>query len=597
MGSPHQAYIIAKVIPHGRNKPNYRCIGAIHHQWCYGSLPLGAALRFMALIKQKENADIIKEEVKALNGKYGSRLSQPPLIPSVPCPFTNFLMNSAWSVDLTPDPKSGYMYLSNAIDEDAFMRMSEGDNSDGQTVIDVTDPSSPSYCFILSDGDQPITAEEYIRYYYPAGSSDEAEEKVVASTVPGFVGIPVIPIEHLAEAWPTDFKAGQKKAAPPSESISSTAPVELPPLADLMLGPALEQSLLSNNEGELLRLLLPHKIANILKILRTQNPMPDGGVFLLSNILKDTNNQKIVDLSGFYLSNQQVITLIPEDAGVEVINLSHNHAADIDLIEQLLTRHRSLRRLVLLGTQIPDDDVLTLLKTKTEIFYCIESVIHPVFMKPLSTSVIPNAYTHISFTGPWVPSGPSAVGLPFFNSAQIVRALLVYTRMIGDDVDAGIVNSSTMKRSPGSVALGAYPSEKLKDGQTWGERVITYIPRLLQPTEAMKSTEGWKVLWAHAKMDSIRYAFVKTDPEAMAQYAAEKSHQAADSYKDRLYQVYDVRGFFKELELESRPAPPQEELEALLNRFAMLENNPDAFRLLTQEEVYGYLLDPWRMRL
>ncbi|TFK61422.1 hypothetical protein BDN72DRAFT_460751 [Pluteus cervinus] len=56
MGQQYQAYIIAKVTPYGSNKPNYRCIGALHHQWCYGDLALKAALRFMNLVRQKGNA-------------------------------------------------------------------------------------------------------------------------------------------------------------------------------------------------------------------------------------------------------------------------------------------------------------------------------------------------------------------------------------------------------------------------------------------------------------------------------------------------------------------------------------------------------------
>ncbi|TFK72813.1 hypothetical protein BDN72DRAFT_762823 [Pluteus cervinus] len=576
-GNRHQAYLIAKIIPHGSNKPNYRCIGAIHHQWCNASRPLEAALRFMNLIKQTENAEIIKEEIKALNGKYGSHSRKRPLIPSVPCPYTSFLMTSAWAVDFMPT-QSGCMYLSNALDEGAFMQISEGDNDDGITVIDISDPCSPSYCFVVNEGDmdRPATAEEYIRHYYPAGSSDEHEEGAVASTVPGFVGIPVIPLQYLAEAWPTDFTAKTKDRSS-WRSVFSITPKEVPPLADLMLGPALEQSLRSNNEEELLRLLLPHKIDQIVAILRAQNPMPDGGVFLLSHILKDTKDQKIVDLSGLYLSGQQVLSLIPVDANVEVINLSHNQTVGVDAIEQLLDRHRSLRRLVLLYTRISDDDILDLLKNKPRLFYNIEGFIHPVFLKPLaSTTVTPSAYTHISFTSPFITPGPSAVALPFFNPAQIMRALFHYTGMIGGEDGHSIINVMTLRRTFWSVALAAYPSGSLREGQTWGERSISYIPSLVKPSEAMKSTEGWKLIWANANMSSIHYAFVKTNAEAMSQYSTANTGQVSDSIKDRLFQVYDVRGFFKELELEGRPAPPQDELEELFSRFATLEtrNNP-----------------------
>lgn len=125
MGQRHQAYIIARVIPHGGDKPNYRCVGALHDQWCYGSLPLKAATRFIKLIKQKEHAEVILEEIKALNGKYGSNLDKPPLIPDNPCPLASFLLHSAWSIDFHP-PNSEDMYLSDVRDFPTSLDISDG---------------------------------------------------------------------------------------------------------------------------------------------------------------------------------------------------------------------------------------------------------------------------------------------------------------------------------------------------------------------------------------------------------------------------------------------------------------------------------------
>lgn len=120
----HQAYLIAKVVPHESTKPNYRCIGAIHHQLCSASRPLSATLRFLKLIKQPENLEIVREEIKALKGKYGGYLRQRPLIPAVPCPFTSFLMISTWAVDLKPE-SSGFMYLSNVHEVNACAQITE----------------------------------------------------------------------------------------------------------------------------------------------------------------------------------------------------------------------------------------------------------------------------------------------------------------------------------------------------------------------------------------------------------------------------------------------------------------------------------------
>ena len=101
MGQRHQVYLIARVTPHGKplGETRYRCIAALHHQWCYGRLPLQAATRFINLIKQKENAEIIREEINNIHGLYGIFRTRPKL-PGVPCPFALFLLHSAWTTDL-----------------------------------------------------------------------------------------------------------------------------------------------------------------------------------------------------------------------------------------------------------------------------------------------------------------------------------------------------------------------------------------------------------------------------------------------------------------------------------------------------------------
>ena len=113
MGQRHQVYLISRVAPHGKplGETRYRCIAALHHQWCSGSLPLRAATRFITLIKQKENAEIIREEINNIHGLYGI-FRIPPKLPEVPCPFAHFLMHSAWTSDLN-DPKE--VYQSSAI--------------------------------------------------------------------------------------------------------------------------------------------------------------------------------------------------------------------------------------------------------------------------------------------------------------------------------------------------------------------------------------------------------------------------------------------------------------------------------------------------
>ena len=190
MGQRHQVFLIARVNSKAHEKTpakicHYRCIAAFHHQWCYGRLPLKAARRFLTLAKQKDNAQIIREELRNFDNATSLH---------VPCPYSLFLLATAWTVDLTP----GSEYNSTGIIESAQMGSGEGgsyiqgfsetsltlvyqDNNDGITVFDVTDPENASYCFMtICRGEGclppfiPFNAGAYVRCYYPEPDPEDA---------------------------------------------------------------------------------------------------------------------------------------------------------------------------------------------------------------------------------------------------------------------------------------------------------------------------------------------------------------------------------------------------------------------------------------
>lgn len=49
----HQVFIIARILT-AQGEKHYRCVGALHHQWCYGNLSFLGAHRFLTLIKQTD---------------------------------------------------------------------------------------------------------------------------------------------------------------------------------------------------------------------------------------------------------------------------------------------------------------------------------------------------------------------------------------------------------------------------------------------------------------------------------------------------------------------------------------------------------------
>ncbi|KIJ57346.1 hypothetical protein M422DRAFT_102923, partial [Sphaerobolus stellatus SS14] len=95
-----QAFVIARVVPHGGTQAKYRCIAALHHQWCYGTIPLKATSRFLKLAKQPQNAFIIYEEIRSLHGKYAEYLqANKPIIPDIPALYTMFPFELAFCYD------------------------------------------------------------------------------------------------------------------------------------------------------------------------------------------------------------------------------------------------------------------------------------------------------------------------------------------------------------------------------------------------------------------------------------------------------------------------------------------------------------------
>ncbi|KAI5889050.1 uncharacterized protein SCHCODRAFT_02670092 [Schizophyllum commune H4-8] len=95
----HQAFLIAEVKPNGDGPARYRCLGAYKHAWCYSSAPVKAAHRFITLLKQQPNAQIVREELRSVEGKYGAFGEEEPKVPRLPCSYAMFLLHMAFNVD------------------------------------------------------------------------------------------------------------------------------------------------------------------------------------------------------------------------------------------------------------------------------------------------------------------------------------------------------------------------------------------------------------------------------------------------------------------------------------------------------------------
>ncbi|KAH9889353.1 hypothetical protein C8Q73DRAFT_707260 [Cubamyces lactineus] len=97
MGERLQVFLIARGPTQGR-RWGYQCVAALHHQWCFGTMPLQALHRFFNLLRQAENKAIVRDELRHCL----QCLSNTDSIfnPAVPCPYTSSLLSISWTTDL-----------------------------------------------------------------------------------------------------------------------------------------------------------------------------------------------------------------------------------------------------------------------------------------------------------------------------------------------------------------------------------------------------------------------------------------------------------------------------------------------------------------
>jgi hypothetical protein len=105
----HQAFVIVR---YGRG--NYRCVAAYDHPCCRGPVqPLRAVRRMLDLVRQPDNAQIVRYELKSAHEQL-NLFSRAAEIPDDPCPYIRMLLSQAFSAEL-------------ASGNEAYWHMSHGD--------------------------------------------------------------------------------------------------------------------------------------------------------------------------------------------------------------------------------------------------------------------------------------------------------------------------------------------------------------------------------------------------------------------------------------------------------------------------------------
>ncbi|KAF9498471.1 hypothetical protein BDN71DRAFT_1412454 [Pleurotus eryngii] len=544
MGQRHQIWLIAKVVPRDStdNKAYYRSLGGFHNQWCYGRLPSRAVRRFVDLAKQKDNAEIIQIELDEMQNKY-NRNANGNRMPSYPCPYTQFLLGLACCVDLDdfiPTYVSGHSYDGCLLPATTRGSFDHGPD-DGISVIDVSDPMDPAYCHVLSNG--PLPAEGYIRSYYayPADDSEKGDselEKDIAALIASLDDVKLVTTEMLAEAWPRDYaRAGggakTDEVADPSDQPTLAEDNIVPQLADLVVGPAVKQSIAQGNFDELEKLVwIPEKATLIKAALREFDPFPNAAIPLLLRVceVESQTSKSELDLTGLPLSSDQILDFVSQHSDIQRLKLSNMPHVTIDTLRKLLTSVPPISHLNLLGTSIANESILELLAEEPKLFYSMEALIHPALLTYAKKALYKAAFTFPGISGASMIGGCSA--LPFFTPQRIVQAFSDFLR--------GILRNE-MSMPGGGLRFGAMGSSMLAlaclasyrtQGQKWSERRVPILPLFC---DGFFSGEGWALIVS----DSV-YSFCRL-----------LDGEAEGGGKD----VLDLDGFLSAMGAEGRPAP------------------------------------------
>ncbi|ETW84443.1 hypothetical protein HETIRDRAFT_416134 [Heterobasidion irregulare TC 32-1] len=563
MGQRHQVFVVAQVIPKGTpadsHSQGYQCIVALHHQWCYGRLPLLATRRFLTLLRVPENAEIVRWELNEIRANWESLDDNENL-----CPYIASLLVSCWSASL--EPHKTYATGTSCHLLSPFMGSGDGDNNDGITIIDITDCQSPAYCFVSVGSMEsrvrvpswrPLTAERYCRAYYPRpdpeilDQDDEARrlEENVVSIIASLDNETVLDYSVLVDTWPTEYRKKVLSASPAHE-----APTLIPSLIEMSIEPSIA-SVIQGGDTSSMRSVMaqPDKCPIVRSKLKELSPFPDEAIPLLLDLLRLELelNPKLLDLTSLSLHTAQILRLLTSFESIEDLNLSHNYLVDIETVEQILSK--PLRRIVLLGcSSFDDEDVASLLFEKPELFQSLDAFIHPYFFSPHPDA--PNVFAIASMN---MGRTPYWVSVPYISPSRVVQTLI--------DIITALLEDNLILRHSFAVAAGI--SGWRGDEESWDKRSVVTVPSVRHCPK-----EGWAFFISVDKLASTIFnsgwAFVDLSESATASsnpdvssiveedsQPVESTQESKSAPSSSAYTVYGLREFLKRFSIGRVPAP------------------------------------------
>ncbi|KAM5532634.1 hypothetical protein V8D89_013678 [Ganoderma adspersum] len=531
--------------------------------------------RLITLVSHPDNAPVIRAELRAVDGQYGQYGAQKPCIPNVPCPYTASLLGSAWTTDLEAGQE---MYTSGVTLEQAllpaWMGCWDGDNNDGISILDVTEPDRPAYCFLRSEG--VLNAHGYLNAYY------QIEYKASLPERSGNEGPRDEDIDDDTEGdtddegeyrYRRDDKAHKRRLLQAVQALHGIPII----LADVLRG-AWPKVRFRDASSTATRLIwLPGKAGEIKKVLRDLNPFPDSGTQLLSRALSELKEGARVDLSGFQFSGTQLVEILSAYGEIVFLDISFNNALVADDIPKVLEVRPTIRRLVAMGCcSVLDERMLALVQNEPSRFKSLEGLLHPAFLTIEKPDLYPTAFTFVNVRD----SGNLAcASMPFFTPAQVVQALI--------DVlpwrDAKS-NRDVMDASLPLVGCSAFHGAARAPGETFAQRAVVSVP-FLSPRLPRDQKDFWVFVASRPSKFSFGMMkpvwglvhFTRSEDELpatpLASPAPAPDNDGATQRRSPARplgcsgRLYDLKGFLECMKSEGRPMPSDaavKELERIL---------------------------------
>ena len=197
MGQRHQLFVIAKV------NGKYRSLAVVHHQWLYGYTALRQCRKILEIFSNPNNATALSNELKyaAINQVLWDGVPDyQDCKPRFPFITTCLMLGASFS------PEDSYFHQ---VSPEPFnLDFDAGDNNNGITIIDISDPNDIRYCFVDFFGMEsntevqlmtPLTGRIYLEAYY---DPQELENELMAQIMEDLDGWKIVTVEALEDTWP-----------------------------------------------------------------------------------------------------------------------------------------------------------------------------------------------------------------------------------------------------------------------------------------------------------------------------------------------------------------------------------------------------------